>query len=333
MNQPQRFKEASTRAGRMMQAGSEERPPAKAMQRAAHQLGVSPSVLAAVLCPTAASAATTGVVTAGARAIANTASKASAWGLTATLTKGGIVGLGVGVALFASAELTRSKAPAPATVATPPMPTVSARLDVLAPRSSGSAQFNVDSPPKNQSCRSPTLPIAKASSNALVSSPPQHDSTGVDRAVALNSSLVAATAHGRDDAQVPGPSNQDQIVGPAATNRAHSPIAATSSASAQENAVPVDVRLAHEIASLDRTRMLANRGNAAGALRELDAFAQRYGFSVLRREATLVRIDLLLGLGRTADATAAAHRLLAMGASGAERVRLEDLLKKRGLSL
>lgn len=330
MNQPQRFKDGTTRAGRLMKAGSEEPPPAEAMHRAALQLGVSASMLAAMLRATDASAVGMGMATKGPpQAGAPAVSKVGASGLAATIAKGGMAGLGVGLALFAGSQFMQPKAPADVIAAAPPMPTVSAQVEVLAPVPTASAQLDAGLPRRDLSRASSARPMEVASNTARASLPSERRVRSADRTILTSKSEAA---HGIDGARGPAPQSQDRTAASIASNRSLSPVVTASSASAPKHAAPVDVRLAREVASLDRTRMLANRGDAASALRELDAFDRQFGYSVLQREATLVRIDVLLSLGRKAEAASAARRLLAMGASDAERARLEDLLKKRGLS-
>jgi hypothetical protein len=89
--------------------------------------------------------------------------------------------------------------------------------------------------------------------------------------------------------------------------------------------MPVDPRLAREVASLDRARASAHRGEPAAALREINSFEKSYGYVALRKESMLVNIDVLLSLGRRADASVLARQLLLAGAPANQRARLEEL--------
>jgi hypothetical protein len=91
----------------------------------------------------------------------------------------------------------------------------------------------------------------------------------------------------------------------------------------------VDPRLAREVASLDQARAYAKSGNAAVALRELNGFEASFGYFALRKEAMLVRIDVLLALGRRKEAAATARQLLLSGAPATQRARLEDLVRNQ----
>jgi hypothetical protein len=88
-------------------------------------------------------------------------------------------------------------------------------------------------------------------------------------------------------------------------------------------------QLAGEIASLDRARGFASRGDATGALRELSTYGRNFGYVTLRKEAMLVNIDVLLSLGRRVEAVAIARQLLALGASTTQRAKLEALISNQ----
>ncbi len=117
---------------------------------------------------------------------------------------------------------------------------------------------------------------------------------------------------------------------PASADSLTSPGSGSASAGALgTRAAPADPRLAHEVASLDRVRAFANRGDAAGALRELNGFGQSYGYATLHKEAMLVNIDVLLSLGRKVEAAALARQLLALGAPATQRAKLESLVSNQ----
>ena len=95
------------------------------------------------------------------------------------------------------------------------------------------------------------------------------------------------------------------------------------------SAFPLDPRLAREVASLDRARASANRGDAADAVRELTGFERSYGYVSLRKEAMLVHVDVLLSLGRQVEAAAIARQLLLAGPPATRRAKLEELVRSQ----
>jgi len=81
--------------------------------------------------------------------------------------------------------------------------------------------------------------------------------------------------------------------------------------------------LAQELAILTRIRRSLASSDAAGALRALDEYEQRFVQPQLEPEALALRVETLADLGRVPEARAVADRLL-KGASGqayATRVR------------
>jgi hypothetical protein len=104
-------------------------------------------------------------------------------------------------------------------------------------------------------------------------------------------------------------------------------LASSSTTAPRNGTTAVDPRLAREVASLDHARATAHRGDAAAALQELDGFEHNYGYVALRKEAMLVRIDVLLSLARRTEAAATARQLLLSGAPANQRARLEDLVR------
>jgi TolA-binding protein len=69
-------------------------------------------------------------------------------------------------------------------------------------------------------------------------------------------------------------------------------------------------RLAAEVALLDRARTALRTGDASGAIAALDEHRRTFADGMLLAEADLVRIEALLVLGRTADATELGHAFL-----------------------
>lgn len=295
MNQPQRFKDALGREGPFMKAGSDEATPTGAMDRAARQLGIFAPTLAAAISAEKARAATSG-----------TATKLAASKVAATLAKGGLVGLGVGLVVLGAANLMHPNMP---TRVAPAAPLVSTFIAESAPAGNSPVGPAVIAPAMASSVVQPGASTSRerlsasriATSDEPVTEPNSRNGSGSHPLALQPQSLVAA---------------------PAPSNRTPSSVA--------ESPAPADVRLAREVAGLDRVRALVNRGSAAAALEDLEDFEHRVGFSILQREAALVRIDILRALGRNDDASLAARQLLTMSPSG-ERARVEDLLRRKGV--
>ena len=93
--------------------------------------------------------------------------------------------------------------------------------------------------------------------------------------------------------------------------------------------LPSNPRLAREVASLDRARGFALKGEAVAALSELNDFTQKFGYSALPLEAQFVRIDALVALGRRAEAARLAQSLPWENLSTAQRRRLRGIVWSR----
>jgi hypothetical protein len=84
--------------------------------------------------------------------------------------------------------------------------------------------------------------------------------------------------------------------------------------------------LEQEIASLAEARRLLASHDANGAIRALDQYRSQYPHGALATEATVVRIEALVGRGDRATAIAMARRFLASNATGPYSRRIESLL-------
>jgi hypothetical protein len=72
-------------------------------------------------------------------------------------------------------------------------------------------------------------------------------------------------------------------------------------------------------------------GSAGGALGELGTFEQSVGYQILRREALLVKIDVLQALGHRLEARAVAAECLRVSQTASQRERLQEFLRIRHL--
>lgn len=321
MNQPRRFKDTSTLTGHCMTAGSEEKPPTLALQRAAETLGIPLSVLAAVTSTASANATNPGAAENVPSSVATNVSNASVSGLTTILAKGAIFGLGGGLLLFTVIGLVRSMAPSTnrTTSAAPIASNVTSQQGIHRPTPTTATQREAV-PQFGDTAPAPLVrPLVTPSEGAPSGLPSSRQTNHEGRMKSANGSGVAPLTRNADELPIPKPPDktQDVVSGTELPSR---------------TTAPANIRLAREVKSVDQTRALMTSGDAAGALRELDSFDRQFGYSILQREATLVRIDVLLTLGRNTEATTLARRLLATSTSG-EQTRLEKQLGNKGLSL
>jgi hypothetical protein len=81
--------------------------------------------------------------------------------------------------------------------------------------------------------------------------------------------------------------------------------------------------LAAELLVLDEARRALSDGDAASSLRQLEAYAQRFQRPVLSIEASVLRLESLVALGRSGEARRLATDLLRAQPNGpyAQRVR------------
>lgn len=92
-------------------------------------------------------------------------------------------------------------------------------------------------------------------------------------------------------------------------------------------------RLDVEVRSLDAARSALASNDAHGALAALDDYDRRFTAPRLAPEAALLRVELLVALGRRAEARDLGERWLARDPSGAHAERLRALLDDAGRSL
>ena len=327
MNQPQRFKAASVlgREGRLMASGLEEMPDPEAIQRAARRLGISATVLASAaaataVAPAATTAATSAVTSGGIGTVGTAIGKATGSLLMMSVVKGTVIGLSIGITVFAGAHLVRSNEPAKVPNLSPAVSIVLSRPRPKADNPGVAPATSVfqDAVPVAATARvvspSPDSP-AQAMVNGESAAPP----VGLPPAAAL----VGHFEDLESPAALPSTSRTSADLLPS-----QGPVSIPATAT-RAGALPVDPRLAREVASLDQARAYAKSGNAAVALRELNGFEASFGYFALRKEAMLVRIDVLLALGRRKEAAATARQLLLSGAPATQRARLEDLVRNQ----
>jgi hypothetical protein len=178
-------------------------------------------------------------------------------------------------------------------------------------------------------------PVASAAlepiSPAPVAVPPQGQASAIalaaDVAGPVNAEIVAAVPS--RVASVPrGPSSQPvTISGPAIP----APAAEAESTASGVAAQPAPVAeappgLAAEVLALREARRALASGQPSTTLQLLDAYETRFVHPVLLPEATVMRIEALLALGRTGEARTISDRLLAEQPNSAYAQRVRSLL-------
>jgi hypothetical protein len=321
MNQPRRFKTAAKlgHEGRLIAVGSSEMPDTEAVHRVAHRLGVSAAALATAAVATASTAsATATTTTVGSGGTGTAIGKATGSLLSLSTVKAATTGVGLGLALFAGAQWVRSGSPA----STSPSLTADSKTQnrvQASPRGPSAVPAgSVAEYPKPATLPRQTISVSLSSAR---------EATVTEDRAAIDGAPLSASI-GRFDDLEPPTTLTARNSNPKDSLSSQTPEAAATPGH-QVVAVPEDPRLAREVASLDRARSTAHRGDANGALRELDGFERKSGFVALRKEAMLVRIDVLLSLARQAEAAATARQLLLMGAPVNQRTRLEALLREQ----
>ncbi len=87
--------------------------------------------------------------------------------------------------------------------------------------------------------------------------------------------------------------------------------------------------LALELAALDRVRVKMKAEDHAGALTELAGYEKKFPKGAMRTEASLLRIEALLKVGRREDAEAQAQKLLQSPAPELLKQRVKRLLESQ----
>ena len=322
MNQTRRFKAALGPEGRLFALGRDEVPEPEAKQRVARRLGISAAALASAAAATAiAPSATAAAATAGAKGVGSLAAifgKAAGPFIASTVVKATLIGLGLGAASYAGVKVYTSRVSV-----NPPSAAVTT---IVAPKPRQPTPDPVGASAETALVVQDALPeVANARPNAAalgtaVASP-------AEPAPLANTVEPGAlqVARFEDDPESPPAPSVVGTAAPLLPGQAPSPNTGPPHAST----LPADPRLAREVASLDLARARANHGDAAGALRELNTFQSSDGYMALRKEAMLVKIDVLLSLGQEGAAAAIARQLLAMGVPGNQRARLEALVRSQ----
>ncbi|HSO39574.1 MAG TPA: hypothetical protein VLT33_43910, partial [Labilithrix sp.] len=101
--------------------------------------------------------------------------------------------------------------------------------------------------------------------------------------------------------------------------------AARAPVAAPRAAPTVETPLARELRSLDEARSALGRGDASGALAELDRHDRAFPSGSLRTEARVLRAEVLLARGDRAAAQRIAAELLARDPSGPHARRLRTI--------
>ena len=324
MNQPERFKAAAALSpeGRLMTFGNQEKPDPEAIHRAARRLGISAAALTSAAAATAiapaASAATSSATAVGLGSAGTVVGKSASLYLVTSVVKGTLIGLGLTIATYSSVQWMDSHAPVNAPSATTVPVQANRQRNAKAPVIASAPSLLQDPPPATAEVPR-VLPSSANTAGAIVTEPAREPVIASIRG-------AAATARFEDSepASLPPIQTSSSMDANSSSGRSSAAAGAPSSRSAS-----ADVRLAREVASLDRVRALANRGDATGALSELNGFGRSLGYVALQKEALLVHIDVLLSLGRKAEAIAIARQLLAIGAPATQRNRLDALIRSQ----
>ena len=314
MKEPVRFKSARNLGleGRLLAAAFEQQPEPASMKRAAERLGLPAGLFAAsaaTVVESLASPAAAASVTAGKVAILG--------GLGAVgATKAVIVGVSIGVSIAVGAT-TLHLGGFNRIGARPSLPQV---VSIPATR---------DAPPSTTVGESEIVQPAPATqtSTTLRRIGPTEETSAPELAAATPSRAPSgAPVVGRFDdfGAEPASASRDALLSQPVSPTAPALQAANPTASGP---AALDPRIAREVASLDRARGLARRGDAAAALAEVDGFTRHFGYSALSLEAQFVRIDALVALGRRTEAARLAAGLPWEALSTSQWQRLRGLVR------
>ena len=324
MTQPERFKAAValSREGRLMACGNQEKPDPEAMHRAARRLGISVAALTAAAAATAiapvASAATSSTTAGGLSSAGTVIGKSSSLYLVTSVVKGTLIGLGLTIATYSGVQWMDSNAPvnAPSASTVPVQVSQPLQRNVKVPVVERAPAMLQDPSPATAEVQR-VLPSSASNAGAIVAEQPREP---------LIAPVTGTAASARFEDSEPASLLPIQKLPAADINSSQSRSSAAAGAPSSRSAT-ADVQLAREVASLDRVRALANRGDATSALSELNSFGRSLGYVTLQKEALLVHIDVLLSLGRKAEAIGIARQLLAIGAPATQRNRLDALIR------
>ena len=139
------------------------------------------------------------------------------------------------------------------------------------------------------------------------------------RAVVLPPAVVAAPA---TQAVAAAPANTDPASATPVTKLEDLPTLADGTDASKNVAAP---SLADEVAAIRSAKGALASGNAAQALRELDAYKMHFPHGRLAQEATVVRIEALINSGNQAAAGSIADRFLAAHADSPYSARVRSL--------
>jgi hypothetical protein len=114
---------------------------------------------------------------------------------------------------------------------------------------------------------------------------------------------------------------------PAGTRAAGSRVREPTGAAPVPSGLTTEARLSREVALLDEARAALRRGDQVAALAALDQRQEEVGTGMLGPEATLTRVEALLGQGNRAAASTLAERFLAEHPRGPHADRLRSLLR------
>jgi len=311
-----RFKESvhDIEAGSLMALGAELKPEPGALQRVARRVGVSPAALTAAQAAAVKAAAEVGSAAMSTSTTALGTGAGSVFALS--VVKGVAIGLCMSGVAYLGVHL--PKASTSPTLAPAKAPVVDASAQVV-----GAASRLTSSAPDQGVRVSLRRDASTAQAHPVGSRGPDpvRGATTVS-GVALGAPGVDPAPTTAARAEESPPPEPPALGGPTVgASSAAGALAAGPSASARA----AEPRVMQEVVSLDRVRALAKRGNATSALRELDEFERVFGYRVLLGESMLVRIDVLLSLGKREAAAVIARRLLAAGAPAPQRQRLTVL--------
>jgi hypothetical protein len=318
-----RVDEATTELEReLLRSWSAERPSSAARRRA---LGVAVGAAGAAAASSAAGAT-------GAALANGVAPKATAAVLLAAakwLAAGGLVVTGALVARpYLSHEAAR---PAAAVAAAPPR-----RAPALAPPAAAAPAL---APP---AAAAPALAPPAAAAPALAPPAAAAPALAPPAAAAPRLAPPAAGLAPPEPANAPAaaraPSEPEHQRHVSRERRAANPRAVVAAPAAEAPATVAEApapepkratrELGEQVASLDRAGRALAAGEAAEALRLIDEYQARFPTGSLLQEATVVRVDALLALGRRADATAVAATFLSSHPTSPYAAKLRRRLER-----